>query len=80
MLRVPAVVGAAAGLSNATTAVVAEKVVKLLTAKAQCSWAELHQGQSDPYGRALVAPATCFVTHAWSFALDTSLKVSVPST
>lgn len=43
--------GAAAGLADASTAEVVEKIVKPETLAKRCSWAELHQTQDDPYNK-----------------------------
>jgi hypothetical protein len=48
-----------------TTAQVVERVIKPLTASAQCSYVAWLGAACDSRGYPLVAPATVFISHAW---------------
>ena len=59
-----------------TTAQVVERVIKPATEAARCSYVDLLRAQrpTDDAGHPAVAPATVFVSHAWSYAFGSLLQ------
>ena len=54
-------------LSELTTTQVCDRIIKPATAERRCAYSTLLAGRSDAAGRPLVAKATVFVSHAWSY-------------
>lgn len=52
---------------GATTADVCEEIVKKQTKGRECALIELYKDQLDELGRPYIAPASCFVSHAWKY-------------
>ena len=55
---------------NATTKQVCEKYIKPRTHGQRCAYVDLMKEQTLPGGKPAVAPASCFVSHAWMCKFD----------
>ena len=58
-----------------TTREVFTQIVLPLTSHHQCAYIDLYAERKDAGGRALVAPATVFISHAWEYCFIQTMDV-----